>query len=940
MRKTLLFHLPGIFFFLLVASGFAFSNTSAAEGNALTPLKCWAPDDITLDCTELTFDPEDFLSVNDALGTVDELLRSGKLQVQSSGSYQARSELDWDPDDCAAGTLKRIFSIFEPTEHGTNRTTCTQTITILNKNDYLLKFPGDASETCGGDGGNDIVMTNFGCDILAVHRDTSFFGAAGDACFKRRIIYSVINWCEYDGVSLNPTIIPRDVDCDGNIEEATWLHSENGDVWIDDDNKPKDGPVISFKKDAPSYQSLSCDGKTYAYTKGYWQYTQFVKVYDDEAPLLSAEDDLEFCANGPSGAADCKAEVMIPFTARDLCTENVEIRSVKLAVNGANPSDLTDELYTVSGSRGSFAIRSIEGEGFPVGNHYFTLTVADECGNITNRQINFSVKDCKTPAPICTAILSVDLLPVVENKEVVGGLTEVWATDFVASGVIDCTPHPEPDAIAGSANNVRYYVVRKDSLDAARLLAPTEEYLTEENRSVVFTCEDNGATIDVFVIGVDGAGNFDFCTVMVSVQPGSDPDPCSDEADSTGRVAVAGFVSTPEGHAVEGVEVALSGQLSNVLITGEEGTYSFSDLEIGYDYSITPQLDENASNGVSTFDLVTITKHILGVELLDSPYKLLAADVNNSQSVTASDLIQIRKLILNIEEKFSNSSSWIFFAKDHNFDQPENPWSGDMPAVININNLQEDMLIGDFMAVKKGDVNGSVKANSSMSEPRNAKGNFELTTADIKLLPGKEYRIPFVTKDLDNIQGYQFTLDFDPSVVEIVDMEYGVARENHFGFTQVEDGLITTSWNVLSGDFKPPLSMFGIIVQAKSEALLSEVLSINSRVTEAEAYGLNNELLNVKLSWDQKEKEINTHRLYQNTPNPFVDKTQIGFYLPEASEISLRIYDTSGKTLKVLEGNFGAGENNITLHDLPPGVLYYTLRSGNFIESRKMIKLK
>jgi hypothetical protein len=140
---------------------------------------------------------------------------------------------------------------------------------------------------------------------------------------------------------------------------------------------------------------------------------------------------LEFCANGASGAADCNAEVMIPFTANDLCTENVEIRSVQLAVNGTNPTDLTDELYTVSGSRGSYAIQSIAGEGFPVGAHYFTLTVADECGNITNWQINFSVKDCKTPAPICTSILSVDLMPVVENKEVIGGMTEVWALDFV-----------------------------------------------------------------------------------------------------------------------------------------------------------------------------------------------------------------------------------------------------------------------------------------------------------------------------------------------------------------------------------------------------------------------------------------------------------------------------------------------------------------------------
>jgi hypothetical protein len=936
MRKTLPFLLVGILVCLLTTFGYA----SEANSGDLTPLKCWPPDDISLDCTELTFDPEDFLSVDAALGTAGELLRSGALQVQSAGTFQVRSTLEWDPDECAAGTLKRIFSIFEPTEHGTNTTTCTQTITILNKNDYLIKFPADASETCGGDGGNDLVSTNFGCDILAVHRDTSFFGAAGDACFKRRIIYSVINWCEYDGRSLNPTIIPRDVDCDGNVEEPTWIKSEDGDVWIDDDDQPKDGPVISFKKDAASYQSLSCDGKSYTYVKGYWQYTQFVKVYDDEAPIISSENDLEFCANGASGAADCNAEVMIPFTANDLCTENVEIRSVQLAVNGTNPTDLTDELYTVSGSRGSFAIQSIAGEGFPVGAHYFTLTVADECGNITNWQINFSVKDCKTPAPICTSILSVDLMPVVENKEVIGGMTEVWAIDFVASGVIDCTPHPQPDAVPGSPNNVRYFVVRKDSLTAAGLEAPTADYLTEEYRSVVFTCEDNGATIDVYVIGLDGAGNFDFCTVMVSVQPGVDPDPCTGEADTTRRVAVAGFVSTPDGHAVEGVEVALSGQLSNALITGESGAYFFSDLQAGYDYSITPSLEEDAVNGVSTFDLVTITKHILGVEALDSPYKLLAADVNNSQSITTSDLIQIRKLILNIDDEFSQSSSWIFFSKDHSFENPADPWSGEMPAVININNLQEDMLTGDFMAVKKGDVNGSVKANSGMSEPRNVAGTFQVSTLDIVMTPGNEYTIPFTAENLKNIQGYQFTLNFDPAMMEIVDVQYGVAKENHFGFTHIEEGVITTSWNDIRGAAPTDTHLFSLIVRSRTDAQLSDLISINSRYTVAEAYGMNNETLDVKLNFDDARLSQPAVQWVRNQPNPFVDKTQVRFHLTEAAEVRLRVFDTSGKTLSVLQGMFGAGENHILLQDLPTGVLYYTLQAGEFVSTQKMIHLK
>jgi hypothetical protein len=170
-----------------------------------------------------------------------------------------------------------------------------------------------------------------------------------------------------------------------------------------------------------------------------------VKVYDDEAPELTVTtDDLSFCANGATGAADCNGEVMILFEVEDLCTgTNVEVRSVLLSPFNSGPADLTGELYNVEGDNGSYMITSLPGVGLPVGSHTFYVRVADDCGNITNRLIEFSVEDCKTPAPICISILSVDLMPVVENKVVVGGMNEVWATDFLASGQIDCTPHPK-----------------------------------------------------------------------------------------------------------------------------------------------------------------------------------------------------------------------------------------------------------------------------------------------------------------------------------------------------------------------------------------------------------------------------------------------------------------------------------------------------------------
>ena len=43
---------------------------------------------------------------------------------------------------------------------------------------------------------------------------------------------------------------------------------------------------------------------------------------------------------------------------------------------------------------------------------------------------------------------------------------------------------------------------------------------------------------------------------------------------------------------------------------------------------ITPVKDNDPLEGVNTLDLVLITRHLLGVENLDSPYKLIAAAAN------------------------------------------------------------------------------------------------------------------------------------------------------------------------------------------------------------------------------------------------------------------------------------------------------------------------
>jgi hypothetical protein len=93
---------------------------------------------------------------------------------------------------------------------------------------------------------------------------------------------------------------------------------------------------------------------------------------------------------------------------------------------------------------------------------------------------------------------------------------------------------------------------------------------------------------------------------------------------------------------------------------------------------------------------------ILGVTPLNSPYKMIAADVNNSRSITTLDLIQLRRWILGVDVKFSNNTSWRFVRRDYVFPNPANPWAEEFPELLNVNDLYGALNNRDFVAVKIG----------------------------------------------------------------------------------------------------------------------------------------------------------------------------------------------------------------------------------------------
>lgn len=81
--------------------------------------------------------------------------------------------------------------------------------------------------------------------------------------------------------------------------------------------------------------------------------------------------------------------------------------------------------------------------------------------------------------------------------------------------------------------------------------------------------------------------------------------------------------------------------------------------------------------------------------------------------------------------------------------------------------------------------------------------------------------------------------------------------------------------------------------------------------------------------------------LEQAYPNPFDQRTNIHFTLPQAEQVSIRVFDQLGKQVAVLVDEARpAGEHTVTFDGskLPSGIYHYSIQAGDYRASRKMVK--
>jgi hypothetical protein len=899
-------------------------NTDAAETNynfcwmelaiedKVAPT-CQAPWDLTVDCDEKCLEKIDDKKASVAcFGDVS--IPSGNDCAPMDTIYTTEKKLR-----CGAGYIDRIWTLTKQTAKGPITITCKQRVHVRAIHEYNIVFPKDASFDCKTPIVDTVLTDELACDVLAVNVSDKRYDASDNECYKIFRTYTVINWCVYDDRCGDPL-------SDGNVfvvNRATFSNYGKAPIYVlvRDENRNLNEEFYLSKDSIPNnadderFFPAKCTATDEYYHS--FMYTQIIKVYDDTRPVVTGIRDT-FCTSPTA----CTANITKVVRIKDNCTDKVELERQSLMIAPNQTLDASKMItFNSTGwsakdlGKGQFEIKV---SNLPEGTHDLIVVGRDECGNLSvPTRIPFVVKDCKAPAPICINGLSVNLMPDGNG----GGMMTVWATDFVASKIYDCNGQ---DASKGDPSG-RPLITKYSVNRVKEPVVPTQT-------SISVNCADlELGFILVELHAWDEVGNHDFCVTFVEVQDNNKVCPGS----VTSPVSIAGTISTEGSANLQGASITLSGAASQTATTSTNGGYAFVNLTKGGDFTVTPQLDKNHLNGVSTFDLVLIQKHILGIQALNSPYKLIAADVNNSKSISTLDMIQLRKLILNIDQTFQNNTSWRFVDAAYVFPERGNPWSANFPEVVSVNDFATSVT-ANFVAIKVGDVNASASVSSATSAEVRTNGAFKLNTLEQNLKVGNEYQVAFSAEELQSIQGYQFALNLDQSKVELLDIEYGIAKAENFGIFKNE-GLITTSWN---SKYEPGV-LFTLVLRAKADAKLSSTLSLN-RLVSAEAYNQNNENLGIALNYGL-ETSADRYELYQNTPNPFNNETSIGFYLPKATNAVLTIRDVKGALIYQLKGSYAKGQSKVVLTQeqlRTPGVLYYTLETKDFVATKKMVILE
>lgn len=601
---------------------------------------------------------------------------------------------------------------------------------------------------------------------------------------------------------------------------------------------------------------------------GYYQATQVLKVLDTIPPVLTCPD---------------------PFlveTASDACTATIELPEPTYTDNC--PLTINDIAVTTpwGAGFGPFA-------GVPIGEYQVQYELSDACGNTTLCATDITVADLKAPTPYCEAgqIIVLDPLDLDGDGTYESGSVTVVAASFDAGSSDNCSDNLS-------------YSFSQNILDTTR----------------TYNCNQVGTQIlEVWV--TDEVGNQDFCLTQINIQDNQFF--CNGGAPP----ALTGSITTVSGVGVADVLMQINTPGVPAVYTESDGQFSISNLQVGTFYEIAPDKNEQLLNGVTTWDLVLLQRHILGVQLIPTPYQIIAGDADGNEALTTLDIVAFQKVIMYLEDELPNGTpSWKFIPADYAFLNPLQPLTENYPASKIVAFEASDVEGIDFMAIKMGDINGNATANAL--PPTEGRSSFSMNMIIQPRPDGSAFFQLLVPKPI-NVYGLQFALHLEEMEAELGNVEPGAALLA-FDFP---------SWTFHSGQcLASAFSQEPVFLEEGAVWLQGEIhhYSPDRERHRAALHRANpyNEIYfsdaqHATLRFELKLKEANQENAVA-FPNPFEIGTKVVFMSMNTELIHWELIDPSGRTQKRWATRPLEGTNELLIsgQEFPAPGVYHLLGQG------------
>jgi len=372
----------------------------------------------------------------------------------------------------------------------------------------------------------------------------------------------------------------------------------------------------------------------------------------------------------------------------------------------------------------------------------------------------------------------------------------------------------------------------------------------------------------------------------------------------------------------------------NKNITNTEGIFSFIGIPES-NYTLFPSKDGELGNSISAYDASMIMRNVVGLLSL-TPYQMIASDVSGNGDVSAFDASLILRYVVGSFPEFPVGDDWTFVSTSFAIDSTN--WAI-APDTLRYEPLETDTLNQDFVGIIYGDVSG----NWTSSTDRGASVITEISIGNIQHNNDGRWLIPLEMEFSDEAYSGSFKVLFSNPDLKFTSSSIDSSLTDEILFaSNASSGSVNFAFASAQ-----PLNERAV----KINIFFEEIKPVTPSVSNFEFVYVvvDDKSATVTVVDNQSDKQVPMDwHLSQNYPNPFNAETIIKYQLPEASKVTLSIYNLSGQeVVRLVDEEKNGGFHQVQWdgkdsmgRSVTSGVYVYRITVDKYEKGRKLVLLR